>query len=155
MKDRYAEGRPGKIPANKYHELAWIIGEPEIGEDVWIGAFCVIDGSGGLKIGDSCNISCGVHIVTHDTSRRCITEDRFKDIEYMSVEIGHHVFIGEGAIILPGTKIGHNSVIGAGSLVIGSNIPPYSVAFGHPVKGYGKVDKEALLRGEFQTLREK
>ena len=153
MRDRYEADRPGRIAPNKYHEMAWIIGNPEIAEDVWIGAFCVIDGSGGLKIGASCNISCGVHILTHDTTKRCVTADRFTDIEYAPVEIGDHVFIGEGSFILPGSTIGHHTIIGAGSLMLGGNIPPYSVAMGHPIKGYSSLDKEALLRGEVITVK--
>ena len=30
------------LPENKYNKHAWIIGDPDIGENVWIGAFCVI-----------------------------------------------------------------------------------------------------------------
>ena len=38
------------LPPNPYHDQAWVIGEPEIGDGTWIGAFTVIDGSGGLRI---------------------------------------------------------------------------------------------------------
>ena len=47
------------FPANPYNDHAWIIGEPKIGNDVWIGAFTLIDGSGGLTIGHGVNISSG------------------------------------------------------------------------------------------------
>ena len=40
-----------------------------LGEDVWVGYFCLIDGSGGLKIGDNVTISSGVHVLTHDSSK--------------------------------------------------------------------------------------
>lgn len=36
------------------------------------------------------------------------------------VKIGNNVFVGEGAIILPGTTIGNDVVIGAGAVVKGS-----------------------------------
>ena len=39
------------LPPNPYNPHAWILGHPEIGPGCWIGAFCVIDGSGGLAIG--------------------------------------------------------------------------------------------------------
>lgn len=45
--------------------------------------------------------------------------------------IGKNVWIGGGAIILPGVTIGDNVVIGAGSVVTHS-IPSNTVAFGNP-----------------------
>ena len=50
------------LPANPYNAHSWVVGEPVIGEGVWIGAFCVIDGSGGLTIGAGCNISSGAQL---------------------------------------------------------------------------------------------
>ena len=55
------------IPPNRFNPHCWITGEPEIGEKTWIGAFTLIDGLGGLKIGRGCDISSGVQILTHST----------------------------------------------------------------------------------------
>ena len=49
------------------------------------------------------------------------------------VNIGNNVWIGSGALILPGTTIGDNSIIGAGSVVT-KNIPANVVAVGNPCK---------------------
>ena len=49
------------------------------------------------------------------------------------MHIGNNVWIGAGAIILPGVTIGDNTVIGAGSVVT-KDIPANSVAFGVPCK---------------------
>jgi phosphonate metabolism protein (transferase hexapeptide repeat family) len=49
------------------------------------------------------------------------------------VEIGHDVWIGHGAIILPGIKIGHGAVIAAGAVVT-KNVEPYAIAAGIPAK---------------------
>ena len=43
------------------------------------------------------------------------------------------VWIGQGCIVLHGTRIGEGSIIGAGSLVT-RDIPAYSVAFGSPAR---------------------
>lgn len=48
-----------------------------------------------------------------------------------SVTIGNRVWIGGGAVILPGVTIGDNAVIGAGSVVTKA-IPPNAVAYGNP-----------------------
>ena len=47
------------------------------------------------------------------------------------VVIGNNVWIGGGAIILPGVTIGDNTVIGAGSVVTKS-IPANAVTCGNP-----------------------
>ncbi|MEG2632990.1 MAG: DapH/DapD/GlmU-related protein, partial [Oscillospiraceae bacterium] len=49
------------------------------------------------------------------------------------VHIGNNVWIGGGAIILPGVTIGDNAVIGAGSVVT-KDIPSNTVAVGNPCR---------------------
>lgn len=49
------------------------------------------------------------------------------------VHIGDNVWIGAGAVILPGITIGENSVIGAGSVVT-KDIPANVVAVGNPCR---------------------
>ncbi len=49
------------------------------------------------------------------------------------VTIGDNVWIGGGAIILPGVNIGNNVVIGAGSVVT-RDIPDNAIAFGNPCR---------------------
>lgn len=121
------------IPPNKYNPHAWIINNPEIGEGTWIGAFTVIDGIGGLKIGKYCDISCGTHIITHSTAKRCVTERQYSEIDKAETVIEDHVFIGERSTILKGVHIGHHSVIAAGSVIKENTvIPPYSLVAGVP-----------------------
>lgn len=120
------------IPANPFNPHAWIIGDPDIGESVWIGPFTVIDGSGGLTIGDGCDISSGVHIYTHSTVARCVSE-RTRDVERRPTSIGAHVHVGAQAVVLMGSDIGHHSVIAAGAVVRENTVaPPYSVLRGVP-----------------------
>lgn len=56
----------------------------------------------------------------------------------LPITIGDNVWIGGGAIVLPGVTIGDNSVVGAGSVVTKS-IPAYSVAAGNPCKVIRKL----------------
>lgn len=121
------------IPSNKFNPHALVINNPEIGEGTWIGAFTVIDGIGGLKIGKGCNISCGVHIITHSTVKRCVTEREYNEVEKSETVIEDYVFIGEHSTILMGVHIGHHSVIAAGTVVKENTvIPPYSLVAGVP-----------------------
>ena len=131
---------------NKYHKFAQIIGDPIIGEGTWIGPFTIIDGSGGLKIGKNCDISSGVHIYTHDTVKRCLSNKKFNSdgsvnrdlIEKDSVNIGDNTFIGGNAVILKGVKIGKCCIIGAGAIVT-KNVSDYTAVAGIPAKKIGDI----------------
>lgn len=135
------------IPANPYNPHAWITGKPKIGKGTWIGAFCLIDGKGGLVIGKGCNISCGAHILTHSTVRRCISEGRYKRVDRTPTKIGDYVFVGENVTILMGARIGHHSVIGAGAVVKEkTRIPPYSLVVGVPAEIVRNLREKAPRR---------
>lgn len=59
----------------------------------------------------------------------------------LPVTIGKNVWIGSGAIILPGVKIGDDSIIGAGSVVT-KDIPNGVVAVGNPCRVLRQVRKD-------------
>lgn len=123
------------LPANPYNPFCWIAGEPEIGEGTWIGAFTLIDGLGGLKIGRGCNISSGAQVLSHSTVRRCVTERRHPKVDRKRTEIGDFVFIGANAVVQMGARIGDHSVVGAGAVVLeDAVVPPYSLVVGVPAR---------------------
>jgi acetyltransferase-like isoleucine patch superfamily enzyme len=127
-------GRLHHLPANPYNPHAWILGEPEIGDDVWIGAFTVIDGSGGLTIGHGCDISAGAQIYSHSTVERAVS-DRALPIRRATTAIGRNVHIGANAVVLMGAQIGDHCIVGAGAVVKeGTVAPPYSVLVGVPAR---------------------
>ncbi|SDS26926.1 acyltransferase [Opitutus sp. GAS368] len=132
------------LPPNPYNAQAWITGEPRIGQGTWIGAFTLIDGSGGLTIGSGCDISCGAQILTHSTVKRCVTARRHATIEHCASEIGDCVFIGANAVILMGAKIGHHSIVAAGAIVLEHmEVPPYSLVAGVPARVVRSIENEA------------
>lgn len=149
MADRGA----ARLPANDYHELAWIVGEPEIGEGTWIGAFTVIDGSGGLVIGSGCDISSGVHVYTHSSARRCVSGRSYDQVERMPVKIGNRVFVGANAVVMMGVTIGDEAVIAAGAVVT-SDVEPRTVVAGVPARRTATVepgDESNGFRPEFRS----
>lgn len=131
------------FPDNPYNPHAWILGSPKIGEDVWIGAFTLIDAKhAGVTIGKGCNISSGAQVISHSTVRRCVSERKHEAVDAKDVVIEDYCFIGTNAVILMGSHIGHHSVIGAGAVVSEhAKIPPYSLVTGVPGKVTGSTKK--------------
>ncbi|WP_374946227.1 acyltransferase [Agreia sp.] len=129
----------GGLPANSYNSLAWIVGEPMIGEGTWIGAFTVIDASGGLVIGSGCDIASGVHIYTHSSAMRCVSGRRYDHVDRAPVSIGDRVFVGANSVISMGVTIGDEAIVAAGSVVT-RDVPARTIVAGAPARITGHVD---------------
>ncbi|MBI4533441.1 MAG: acyltransferase [Candidatus Melainabacteria bacterium] len=131
------------LPENPYNYHCWVTGEPEIGEDTWIGAFTLIDGQGGLTIGKGVNVSTGASILTHNTVKRCVTERVYDKVDRRPTIVEDYVFIGENVTILMGCHIGHHSIIGAGAVVLEDTvIPPYSLVVGVPARVVRSIQQD-------------
>jgi acetyltransferase-like isoleucine patch superfamily enzyme len=128
----------GDIPRNQYNDHALIVGNPTIGAGTWIGPFTVIDGSGGLTIGDGVDVSAGVQIYSHSSAKRCVSGRRYEVVDRLPTIIGNNVFIGANSVVLMGVIIGEGAVIAAGSVVT-TNVDKYSIVAGVPAKKIGTV----------------
>ena len=93
-----------------------IIGDVKVGKNTWIGPNVILDGSGGLEIGDFVSISAGVHIYTHDTLDWSHSMGK-KSIKRNRTKIGNGVYLGPNSIIQMGTIINDKAVVGAMSFV--------------------------------------
>ena len=90
------------------------------------------------------NVSLGDHVYANFnlTLHPISPALRDHDVQYnLPVIIEDHVWIGAGAIILPGVRIGKDSVIGAGSVVT-KDIPAGSVAVGNPCRVIRQITEE-------------
>ncbi len=87
-----------------------------LGHDVFLNFNCVILDVVAVRIGAGTQIGPAVQIYAADHPRDA-TERRSGLELGRPVIIGEHVWIGGGAIILPGVTIGSDAVIGAGSVV--------------------------------------
>ena len=112
---------------------AVLIGKPNIGRRCWIGYFCVIDGSGGLEIGDDCSIASGAHVYTHEMHMPGTNGV----IRRAPVAIGRGVYIGANAVVLCGLSIGDGATIGAGAVVT-HDVPAGETWVGVPARAMGK-----------------
>ena len=87
---------------------------------------------GEIYIGDYTMIGPNVNIVT--AAHPILPELREEVYQFnLPVHIGRNVWIGAGAIILPGVNVGDNAVIGAGSVVT-RDVPANVVAVGNPCR---------------------
>ena len=63
--------------------------------------------------------------------------------------VGNDVWLGYGALVLPGVTIGHGAIVAAAS-VVASDVPPYAIVGGNPARvirmRYEPDDVERLLR---------
>jgi virginiamycin A acetyltransferase len=63
--------------------------------------------------------------------------------------IGHDVWLGYSALVLPGVTIGHGAVVAAAS-VVSRDVPPYAIVAGNPARvvrpRFEEEDIERLLR---------
>ena len=87
---------------------------------------------GDIYIGDRCMFGPNVTVATagHPVEPKL----RSRGLQFnLPVHIGKNVWVGAGAVILPGVTIGDNSVIGAGSVVT-KDIPANCVAVGNPCR---------------------
>ena len=107
-----------------------ILGDVKVGKHCWIGPNVILDGQGGLTIGDHCDISAGTQIYTHHTVARCLSGG-IAAVDQAPVKIGSRVYIGPQCVIEMGVTIGDRVVIGAMSLV-NRDIPSGARAWGIP-----------------------
>ena len=122
-----------------YHN-SYVYGDVKVGKNTWIGPFTILDGGGGLEIGNFCSISAGVQIYTHDSVKWAISGGEIP-YEKAPVTIHNCCHIGANSVIARGVKIGPHSIVGAGSFVR-SNVRPYTIVSGVPAKMIGVVYKE-------------
>lgn len=100
-----------------------------IGNDVAIAEFVHIWGGGTVSIGDDVLIAS--HAVITSQTHSLETSLYRQTSVHQPVTIKNNVWIGSGAIVLPGVTIEEGAVIGAGCVVT-KDVPEYGVVVGVP-----------------------
>lgn len=80
-------------------------------------------GTGRITLGDNVLIAPGVMITTTNYRFNDGAPINAQDMDEADIEIGEDVWIGYGAVVLPGTRIGAGAIIGAGAVVRGDIAP--------------------------------
>jgi maltose O-acetyltransferase len=109
----------------------------EIGNNVNINHGSELYGVGGLTIGDGSMIAYNVMIFTD--SRKFKSDQPLKILKgriKAPVSIGSDVWVGAGAIILPGVSINDHAIIASGAVVT-KNVAAWDIVAGNPAKKIG------------------
>ena len=103
-----------------------------LGDGVFLNFNCVILDINPVTIGDRTQIGPAVQIYAADHPRDAASRRAMLEFG-RPVTIGADVWIGGGAIIVPGVTIGDGAIIGAGSVVT-RDVPAGATVVGNPAK---------------------
>jgi maltose O-acetyltransferase len=110
-----------------------------LGDHVFLNYMCTILDNNEVRIGNHVMIGPAVQIYTaaHDLQ----AEARIQGWEVAKpIVIEENVWIGGGAILLPGVMIGRNSVVGAGA-VVSRNVAANTVVAGNPARVIREIEQ--------------
>jgi maltose O-acetyltransferase len=130
LRERLADVGEGAVIRPPFHcDYGYNI---RLGARVFLNFNCVILDVVMVSIGEGAQIGPAVQIYTADHPRD--PETRRAGLEFgRPVAIGRNVWIGGGAIILPGVRVGDDAVIGAGAVVT-RDVPAGATAMGNPAR---------------------
>jgi acetyltransferase-like isoleucine patch superfamily enzyme len=136
--------------------IAAASGSLRIGNYIHIAAGCYLGCSGGITMEDFSGLSQGVRVysATDDYGGSSLTNPtvpaRYLKLTVAPINLGRHVIIGSGSVILPGVSIGIGSSVGALSLV-NKSLGSWFVHSGIPAKPIRPRSKQ-LLELEMELL---
>ena len=122
----------------------------ELGERVFFNFNCVVLDVCRVRIGSFTMFGPAVQIYTplHPWDAQLRRKQEFGK----QVDIGSDVWVGGGAIILPGVRIGDRAVIGAGSVVT-RDVPEGTFAAGNPCRVVRRIEAGEPLVPQMTTVR--
>ena len=114
LAERFAEVGPGVVVRPPFHcDYGSNI---RLGADVFLNFGCIVLDVVEVAVGEGTQIGPAVQLLAADHPRDLAA--RREGLEFgRPVRVGRHVWIGGGAILLPGVTIGDGAIIGAGAVV--------------------------------------
>jgi acetyltransferase-like isoleucine patch superfamily enzyme len=115
----------------------------DLGDHVYIGPFNLIDASGGLHIGEGCQITTHCALLTHSSHQALRLAGRAywgasdpPRFVRRRTAIGRYTFIGPHSVVAPGSSIGRGVIVRGYSYVDG-DVPDFAIVAGQPAKVVG------------------
>lgn len=121
----------------------------EIGSYIHVAVYTSLIGAGRIRLRDFCNVSSRVAIYSSsdDYSGRTMTNpmvpDELKIVTHAPVEVGRHVVIGCGAVVLPGVELEEGVAVGALSLV-NRSCAAFGIYAGIPARRVAERSRDLL-----------
>ena len=113
------------------------------GRNVYANFGLTLVDDGDIYVGD--NVMFGPHVTLATAGHPVLPELREKGMQFnQPIRIGRNVWIGAGAIVLPGVTIGDGTVVGAGSVVT-KDLPENVVAVGNPCRILREIGEKDRL----------
>lgn len=110
-----------------------------IGDDVFLNVMCTILDCNEVRIGNHVMIGPNVQIYTPAHLLQAEARNQGWEVA-KSIVIEDNVWLGGGAILLPGLRIGKNAVVGAGA-VVSRNVPANTVVAGNPARVIREIEQ--------------
>lgn len=142
MFDRWERARRlGFGEGASIYNSALVYGDVSVGRGTWIGAYVILDGSGGgIVIGSTVSIASGAHIYTHDTIHWALSGGK-QPPKQKPVRVGDCCYIGSQTVVAAGVTIGSHCVVAANSFV-NRDVPSHTIVGGVPAARLGTVQFE-------------
>jgi acetyltransferase len=119
----------------------------KIGRNTAINRLCVLDGRGGLVIGDNVNISAEAALYTggHEVNS--------SNFAFYSkpVRIDDRVWVGTRAMIMPGVTVGEGAVVLPGAIVV-RDVSPFAIVGGIPAVQVGQRSSDLTYELTWRTM---
>lgn len=89
------------------------------GSGLRLNHYCYINASGFIYAGNNVTVSAGAKLLTAGIKKELfLATDRASNYhDYSSIRLGENVWIGSGAIVMPGVNLGNNVIVAAGAVV--------------------------------------
>ncbi|HEY2892234.1 MAG TPA: acyltransferase [Dongiaceae bacterium] len=136
LSDRWETARNlGFGEGSSCYDNVLVLGDVTVGKHCWIGPNVILDGSGGLTIGDHVDVCAGSQIYTHTTVRRAVSGGK-EPVTHAPTHLGSRIYIGPQTVIAMGVTIGDGVTIGTMSLV-DRDVPAGAKVWGIPARQRG------------------